>query len=146
MSAQASIEVRTTPDVVFDILADPRQHHLIDGSGTVTGHVSGPDRLSLGAEFAMDMKQGASYKVKNKVVEFEENRLIAWRHVSPHRWRYELEPTTVEGEPGTRVTETWDLSPVPAPVRWGLNTLLGKRTQHGIEETLVKLRDAAERR
>jgi hypothetical protein len=33
-------------------------------------------------------------------------RLIAWRHVGPHRWRYELEPDPA----GTRVTETWDAS------------------------------------
>lgn len=144
MSAQASIEIKTSPAAVFDVLADPRKHQLIDGSGTVQGDVEGPDRLSLGAEFGMGMKQGAKYRVKNKVVEFEENALIAWRHMAPVRWRYELEPTTIDGEPGTRVTETWDLSHCPAPVRWFLDKAMGRRTQGGIEETLVKLKAAAE--
>ncbi len=144
MSAQASIEIQATPEAVFDILADPRQHPLIDGSGTVVGSIEGPVRLTAGAEFGVGMKQGAKYRVTNRVVEFEENSLIAWRHRSPHRWRYELEPTIVAGEPGARVTETWDLSPAPAPVRWFLNTALGGRTQRSIEETLVKLKAAAE--
>ncbi len=144
MSAQASIEIQAAPEAVFDILADPRKHQLIDGSGTVTGNVEGPDRLSLGAEFGMGMKQGAKYRVTNKVVEFEDNALIAWRHKAPVRWRYELEPTLVAGEPGTRVTETWDLSHTPAPLRWFLNTAMGGRTQRGIEQTLVKLKNAAE--
>jgi hypothetical protein len=33
-------------------------------------------------------------------------RLIARRHVGPHRWRYRLEPDPA----GIRVTETWDAS------------------------------------
>lgn len=131
----ASTVVAGPPSAVFAILADPRQHPRIDGSGTVRGTVSGPERLSLGAEFGMDMKQGAPYKVKNRVVEFEEDRLIAWRHFGQHRWRYELEP--VEG--GTRVTESWDLTRYPAPVRVVMRTLMGGRTKKAIEETLVRL-------
>jgi hypothetical protein len=33
---------------------------------------------------------GASYKITNTVVEFEEGERIAWRHLSGHRWRYEF--------------------------------------------------------
>ena len=49
---------------------------------------------------------GVPYLTKNTVVEYDEDRLIAWRHLGKHRWRYELEP--VEG--GTKVTETFDWS------------------------------------
>lgn len=136
----ASTVVAAAPSVVFAILADPRQHSRIDGSGTVRGTVSGPERLDLGAEFGMDMKQGASYKIKNRVVEFEEDRLIAWRHMGPHRWRYELEP--VEG--GTRVTESWDLTHYPALLRPVMRALFGKRTETAVRETLVRLSAAAE--
>lgn len=136
----ASTVVAAPPSVVFAILADPRQHSRIDGSGTVRGTVSGPERLDLGAEFGMDMKQGASYKIKNRVVEFEEDRLIAWRHMGPHRWRYELEP--VEG--GTRVTESWDLTHYPALLRPVMRALFGKRTETAVRETLVRLSAAAE--
>ena len=40
----------------------------------------------------------------NTVVEFEENRHIAWQHFGGHIWRYILEP--VDG--GTNVVEQFD--------------------------------------
>ncbi len=128
--------VEASPSTVFDILADPRQHARIDGSGTVKASVSGPDRLEMGSRFGMDMKLGAAYKIKNTVVEFETDRLIAWRHQGVHRWRYELEP--VDG--GTRVTETWDATRYPTPLWWGLKAVgFPERNRRGIEATLVKL-------
>jgi uncharacterized protein YndB with AHSA1/START domain len=141
VSVSASTVVAAPPAAVFDILADPRRHPEIDGSGTVTGSVSGPDRLELGSTFGMDMKQGASYQTKNTVVEFEEGRRIAWRHFSPHVWRYEL---AAQDDGTTEVTETWDLSQVPAPVRLFLSLAFKARTRRGIEQTLVKLKALAE--
>lgn len=137
----SSLTVQAPPAAVFAILADPRQHPRIDGSGTVQGTVSGPERLTLGSEFGMSMKQGAPYKIKNTVVEYDEERLIAWRHKGLHRWRYELEPV---GEGATRVTETWDITRYPAPVRAVFRALFAKRTQAAIEATLPKLATAAE--
>jgi uncharacterized protein YndB with AHSA1/START domain len=97
--------IHADPHTLFELLADPTQHPVIDGSGTVRdSHADNPDRLSLGARFAMDMKIGASYKIVNKVVEFVEDRRIAWRHFNGHVWRYTLQP--VEG--GTLVREEWD--------------------------------------
>jgi uncharacterized protein YndB with AHSA1/START domain len=130
------------PSAVFAILTDPRQHPRIDGSGTVRGAVSGPERLTLGSRFGMDMKMGAPYKITNKVVEHETDRLIAWRHLGLHRWRYELEPTD---DGGTQVTETWDISRYPGLVARGFHAAFGAKTQRAIEETLVNLKDAAER-
>jgi hypothetical protein len=98
---------------VFDVLADPGQHPLFDGSDSVRGRLSGPPRLYLGATFAMRMHWAAPYVIKNVVVEFEEDRRIAWRHFARHVWRYELEPLTVEGAPATRVTESFDWGPAP---------------------------------
>lgn len=101
------------PDVIFDILADPRRHKDFDGSGTVSdAQTTGPDRLSMGAKFGMRMSIGPiPYFMRSKVVEFEEDRLLAWAHFGRHRWRYELEP--VEG--GTLVTETFDYSTSISP-------------------------------
>ena len=135
----ATAVIPAPPSVVFAILADPRQHARIDGSGTVRGTVSGPERLSLDAEFGMSMKQGAPYKIKNRVVEFEEDRLIAWRHLGLHRWRYELAPA----DGGTRVTESWDLTHYPRPLRPVMRALFGARTQKAVDETLVRLAGAA---
>jgi hypothetical protein len=97
--------VHATPEAIFNLLADPRQHPVIDGSGTVRKtQGSVPTRLSLGTKFGMDMKLGIPYKITNKVVEFTEGKQIAWRHYGGHIWRYILEP--VAG--GTKVTEQFD--------------------------------------
>ncbi|GGS26402.1 hypothetical protein GCM10010171_19880 [Actinokineospora fastidiosa] len=64
-------------------------------------------RLKLGDRFGMDMKMGLPYKIRNTVVEFEEGRLIAWRHFYGHRWRWQLKDL---GDGRTEVTETFDWS------------------------------------
>jgi len=138
----ADIHVDAPPGVVFAILTDPRQHPRIDGSGSVQEVVAGPDRLTRkGDTFGVAMKLGVPYRIRNKVVEYDADRRIAWRHFGAHRWRYELLPDGT----GTRVTETWDAS------RWhafGFAVLerLGfpERNRQGIEATLVRLKDAAE--
>jgi uncharacterized protein YndB with AHSA1/START domain len=136
----ASTTVAAPADVVFSIVADPHQHPRIDGSGTVRGAIEGPHRLSLGARFAMRMRLGAPYRITSTVVEFEEDRRLAWRHPLGHVWRYELEP--VEG--GTSVTESFDYSTV-GPVHAALLSLAGfpGRNRRGIEQTLVRLAEAA---
>lgn len=97
---------------IFDLLADPSAHHRFDGSDTVVSAPDGnPERLSLGARFGMNMRLVVPYRMSNEVVEFEEDRLIAWRHFGHHVWRYELEP--VEG--GTLVTESFDWSTARFP-------------------------------
>ena len=64
-------------DDIFELLATPAKHALIDGSGTVMGaQPRTPERLSPGAKFGMKMKIGAPYKILNQVVEFEEGRRI----------------------------------------------------------------------
>ena len=77
-----STTIDAPPAVVFAIVADPRQHPRIDGSGSLQGVITGPERLSAkGDTFGMDMKLfGLPYKIRNKVVELEEDRRIAWRH------------------------------------------------------------------
>jgi hypothetical protein len=106
-----STVVAAPPEAVFAMLADPRRHGEFDGSGTVRDAVSGPERLALDATFGMNMRKGVPYRVRNTVVEFEENSRIGWRHFGRHVWRYELEP--VEG--GTRIVETFDYAPSAAP-------------------------------
>jgi uncharacterized protein YndB with AHSA1/START domain len=112
----ASREIDAPAQVLFDVVADPSMHPRLDGGRSVKatrGDV--PPRLSLGARFSMDMQIKARYRITNRVVEFEEGRLIAWRHFNGHRWRYTFEPL---GDGRTRVTEQWDAR--PAPTRWFL--------------------------
>lgn len=97
---------------IFDLLADPAMHPVLDGSGTVKASRGGnPERLSLGARFGMDMRIGGPYRVTNQVVEFEEGKRIAWRHLARYTWRYELEPQ----DGGTLVTESFDTTTGWAP-------------------------------
>jgi uncharacterized protein YndB with AHSA1/START domain len=92
---------------IFDLLADPAMHPILDGSGTVKkAPERNPQRLSLGAKFGMGMRAGAPYRTRNRVVEFEEGKRIAWHHPARNIWRYELEPT----EGGTLVRESFDYS------------------------------------
>ncbi len=94
------------PEKIFDLLANPEGHVKIDGSGSLISVKSNPERLHLGSKFSMRLKVGVKYSITNTVVEFEENRRIAWHHFGHLIWRYELEP--VEG--GTKVTESFDYS------------------------------------
>jgi len=99
--------------MIFDLLADPRRHNEIDGSGSVqSAQIDAPERLSLDATFGMQMKIGVRYKITNTVVEFEEGKTIAWRHFGGHIWRYILEP--VDG--GTKVTEQFDWNKSKSPL------------------------------
>ncbi len=120
---------------IFDVLADPAKHAVIDGSRTVQASRHGnPERLSKGATFGMDMRIGLPYRIKNTVVEFDEGRRIAWRHFGRHVWRYELEPA----EGGTNVTETFDYSNAISP---RFIELMGYPKKHpeGMAATLERL-------
>jgi uncharacterized protein YndB with AHSA1/START domain len=120
---------------IFDVLADPKMHPVIDGSGSVRRTIGGqPVRLRLGATFGMAMRIGIPYAVRNTVVEFEEGRRIAWRHLGGHRWRYELTP--VVG--GTLVRETFDWTTHRAP--WFIDlSPFPERNRRGMEKTLERL-------
>jgi uncharacterized protein YndB with AHSA1/START domain len=108
--------IAAPPEAIFALLADPRRHREIDGSGTVRDAKDLPDRLELGSRFTMKMKVGVGYSMVSEVVEFEPNRRIAWQPRLPgwigarlgggRIWRYELTP--VEG--GTLVRESWDIT------------------------------------
>lgn len=104
--------IAAPPEAIFALVADATRHQEIDGSGSLRGAKGEPQPLALGTKFGMSMHMGASYSTVNEVVEFEQDRRIAWKTtgfgglIGGRVWRYELEPTTE----GTVVRETWDLS------------------------------------
>ena len=129
--------------MVFAILAAPRQHSRIDGSGSVGSVLAGPQRLTAkGQTFTVRMKLfGVPYLIRNRVVEFEPERRIAWRRFTANRWRYELTPTA---DSSTTVTETFDLAPPtgsPTPSSGGRSSWTATG---GVIETLLRLKQAAE--
>jgi uncharacterized protein YndB with AHSA1/START domain len=135
------------PEKIFDLLADPARHRDIDGSGTVRDAKSGSERLALGSSFGMAMKMGIPYSMTNEVIEFEENRRIAWQTKPPvswgaklgggRIWRYELEP--VDG--GTLVTETWDLSREKWTSKAVVKVTMGAATRRNMERTLARIEE-----
>lgn len=141
--------IPASPEAIFDVLSDPSKHSLIDGSGMLQG-TSGQDqdhqRLALGATFGMGMKMVMRYSTVNRVVEFEDDRLIAWqtgptgtwgRVLAGRIWRYQLEP--VDG--GTRVVESWDITPDHQRFLLRLGGIYWGKTRRDMERTLVRLEE-----
>ena len=141
--------IAAPPEAIFVLLADASKHALIDGSGTVREARDAPQRLTLGSTFGMSMRAGVPYSMVNTIVEFDENRLIAWqakpagfagRLIGGRIWRYELEP--VAG--GTRVRETWDVSRDRQRIFLKLGPLPAK-TRQNMEKTLERIAEIVER-
>jgi uncharacterized protein YndB with AHSA1/START domain len=125
--------IPATPSKIFDLLADPRQHARLDGSGSVTSVRNAPARLALGSTFSMHMKMGLGYVTRNRVVVFEENRSIAWHHFALFVWRYDLE----EVDGGTMVTESFNYDRPWAFVIIALG--FPERNRAAMEATLIRL-------
>ncbi len=134
---------------IFAILADASRHPEIDGSGSVKGaKEDAPERLALGARFDMSMKIGVPYTMANTVIDFEQDRRIAWQtvlagplghFVGGRIWRYGL----VETPAGTKVTETWDIR--GDKQRFFLQSgPIGRQTAKAMAKTLQRLAELTE--
>ena len=138
----ARIVIDAVPSVIFSLLANPHRHRDIDGSKTITANISGPEKLALGSKFGMKMHLGIDYRIMNTVVEYEENALIAWRHLGRWRWRYQLKDL---GNGRTEVTETFDGSFAPAIAQvWLKFRKAYPWTQMVVAKSLVRLKEVAE--
>jgi hypothetical protein len=133
-----SVDVQAPVAELFNILADPYRHGELDGSGTVMDAVSGPHRLAQGDKFSVKMKQhGVPYRINSRVTEFDDGRIVEWRHPMGHRWRWELKPLS---ENSTQVVETFDYSHVGAAKAKALELFgMPRQNARGIEATLKKL-------
>ncbi len=120
---------------IFAVLTDPSRHREIDGSGTLAKLTTSNAPLTLGSTFSMRINVGIRYTVKNRVLEFEENRLIAWAHWQGQRWRYELEPKD-GGCTLVRETFEWGTAKLPRSIE-----LIGahRKNVSNMEKTLERL-------
>jgi hypothetical protein len=138
----ARIVINAPAEKIFAILSDPRRHKEIDGSSTIQENISGPDKLVLGSKFGMQMHLGIDYRIRNTVVEYRENQLIAWRHLGRWIWRYELVNI---GPQQTQVTETFDASRAPLIAKaWLSFRKAYPWTQKAVAKTLVRLKSISE--
>jgi uncharacterized protein YndB with AHSA1/START domain len=105
----ASREIAAGPAPIFDLIADPAQQPRWDGNNNLAAAPAGQRVRRTGDVFTMTLTGGEVRE--NHVVEFDEDRRIAWRPAEPgheppgHLWRWELEPV---GPSRTRVTHTYD--------------------------------------
>jgi hypothetical protein len=133
--------INAPAEQLFAVLCNPALHPLIDGSGSVLAVQPGsPPHLALGTRFGMEMRIGARYKILNTVVEYEQDRLIAWRHFWGHRWRWRLAPA---GDLGTQVTETFDWSTARIPALISLSPF-PRRNKAAMRASLGRLADLCE--
>jgi len=134
--------IASSPDKIFDLLADPSRHQEIDGSGTVREAGTGSQRVTLGSTFSMSMNMGLPYTMVNTVVEFEEDKRIAWQprpanplgalFIGGRIWRYELQSQNG----GTLVKESWDIRQERLPF---LVRSMSKKVRAGMEQTLARI-------
>ncbi len=113
---------------IFAILADPRRHTELDGSGMLRGAVTATPVTGVGDVFVMRMyhQPVGDYQMNNHVVEYQPDRRIGWEPVAGQghpaestsearwgqRWSFELAP---DGPDATIVTHRYDCSGVPEP-------------------------------
>ena len=136
---KTQLEIKAPAKVIFDLIADPKSHTKIDGSGMLKGELKAPERLFLGASFGMKMRLGIPYIIKNTVLEFEENKSIAWRHLLHNVWRYEL----IEIDPRTTlVIQSWDGR--NARSKWWVSDSY-QWVPRAMAKTLVRLKELAEK-
>ncbi|HLW45797.1 MAG TPA: SRPBCC family protein [Acidimicrobiales bacterium] len=139
---------------IFAVLADPRRHPEIDGSGMVKCALTTQPVAGVGDVFVMAMHNAemGDYEMTSQVVEYEPDRTIAWEPVltaatreedkdgigepAHYRWSYTLTP---DGENVTVVTETYDCTDAPA---WLQKVVKGgQRWLPTMEVTLQRIED-----
>jgi uncharacterized protein YndB with AHSA1/START domain len=115
----ASREIPAGAGTIFELIADPAQQPRWDGNDNLAEAGTGQRVHGVGDVFTMTLTKTSGIR-DNRIVEFEEGRLIAWMPGDPgeepagHLWRWELEPVD---ESRTLVTHTYDWTglPIEAP-------------------------------
>jgi hypothetical protein len=125
----ATITVPASAEAVFDILADPTTHQLIDGTGWVRESLDGESLTHTDQIFRIamyhDNHPNKDYEMANKVVLFDRPHAIAWEPGQDAAgdgnlsfggwvWRYDIRDT---GPSEAHVTLTYDWSAVPPELR-----------------------------
>jgi uncharacterized protein YndB with AHSA1/START domain len=105
----ASREIAADAGMIFELIADPAAQPSWDANDNLAVAASGQRVRRVGDVFTMTLtRMGVR---DNRVIEFEEGRLIAWmpgdagQPPAGHIWRWRLEPID---ESRTQVTHTYD--------------------------------------
>lgn len=111
----ASREIAAGAETIFELIADPARQPSWDGNDNLAVAGSGQRVRGVGDVFAMTLTRTSGIR-DNRVIEFEEGRLIAWmpgdagQEPAGHLWRWQLKPL---GQSRTLVTQTYDWTGLP---------------------------------
>ncbi|HEY5304435.1 MAG TPA: hypothetical protein VIJ86_10305 [Acidimicrobiales bacterium] len=86
-----SRDINTPATRIFSFLADPAMHPQVDGTGMLRSAVENRPISKVGDVFSVSMTHWArgNYITENHVVEFEQDRRIAWAPVAQKSERSE---------------------------------------------------------
>src|SRR6202034_4020889 len=104
VAVRVSRRIEASAAVIFAVLADPRRHLELDGSGMLRGAVTTAPVTGVGDVFIMSMYFSAlgDYEMNNHVVEYEPDRRIGWE---PEAGRGH--PDAAAGQDGSRWGQRW---------------------------------------
>jgi len=111
----ASREIAAGAGTIFELIADPALQPSWDGNDNLAVAAPGQRVRGVGEVFVMTLTRTSGVR-DNRVIEFEEGRLIAWMpgdagaEPAGHLWRWQLEAL---GESRTLVTQTYDWTLLP---------------------------------
>lgn len=145
----ATREIAADPERVFELVADPAQHPRWDGNDNLAEAAPGQRVRAVGDVFVTRLldkfaKVADTLDRSNRVVEFEEERRVAWRPSVPgqpepgHLWRWEVEPA---GEGRSKVTHTYDWTQLTDEARFKRAMAT---TQEGLAASIDRLAAIAE--
>ncbi|WP_343956137.1 SRPBCC family protein [Yaniella flava] len=130
--------VAAEPEQLWKLASNPHRHHELDGGGTLSTKVTGPEELAQGDTFNIWMRQfGLPYTLTMRVVTAHTKREIAWQHPGKHIWRWTFEPAD---DGGTWVTETFDYTQVTPLMIRGFNWMgILKNNAKNMQASLTQL-------
>jgi hypothetical protein len=139
----ASRRINAPAHEIFEVLRTPRRHREFDGLNMVRDS-DAPPIEAVGDQFIMRMhnEEYGNYEMRNQVVEYVQDRAIAWapkRHDIDddedwnHRWGWRLTP---DGD-ATDVVAFFDCTRVPDEGRRILRD--GERWRPVLEKSLEKV-------
>jgi uncharacterized protein YndB with AHSA1/START domain len=117
--ASATRDIAAGAAWLFELIADPANQPSWDGNDNLAAAAPGQRVRGVGDVFRTTLTGGAVRE--NHVVEFTEERRIAWcpsepgMHPPGHLWRWELTPVSATR---TTVTHTYDWTALTDPTRF----------------------------
>ena len=126
----ASREIGAGAGTIFELIADPERQPSWDGNDNLAEAAPGQRVRGVGEVFAMSLTRSGHVR-DNRVIEFEEGRLIAWmpgdagQAPAGHVWRWALEPVN---ESRTRATVTYDWTGLSAETTPEMRMLRARTT------------------